>query len=73
MSSRAFFQFFFDEKFKSRSSYSMSCRQSHGPLYDGDFYLFAGCTLTKGEPEFSWSCWEEENDADFLTHTIFLK
>ncbi|ELT97087.1 hypothetical protein CAPTEDRAFT_220901 [Capitella teleta] len=35
--------------------------------------FFWGCTLSKDEPEYTWTCLDEDNDMDFLQHTLFLK
>ncbi|CAG2217324.1 unnamed protein product [Mytilus edulis] len=34
---------------------------------------FRGITLDKENPTFTWTCEEEEEDIDYLVHTLFLK
>ena len=34
---------------------------------------FAGCELTKDKPSLTWTFEEEDDDSDYLVHTLFLK
>ena len=33
----------------------------------------SGCELTKDSPSITWTFEEEDDDSDFLVHTLFLK
>jgi len=37
------------------------------------YFFYKGVTLDKENPTITWSFDEEEDDTDFLIHTLFLK
>ena len=41
--------------------------------FTGFKFCIVGCELTKDKPSLTWTFEEEDDDSDYLIHTLFLK
>ena len=49
---------------------------SYGSVFvfvNGSSNFVSGCTLTKDYPTANWSYTDEDDDTDFMDHTLFLR